>query len=95
MESTMKRDNVRDSGSTKDSDIHDATSDIGRVDPDPDCERTTGEVVDFVVQCLITMTAALIGNAINGWEGAGWAFLGATPLAAAMGYIAARIVDRR
>jgi len=95
MESTMKRGNVRDSWSTKGGDIHDDPPTRGRFGPTSDPENTTGEIVNFVVQCLITSMAALIGNAVNGWEGAGWAFLGVTPLASAMGYLAACIVDRR
>ncbi len=91
----MKRGNIRASGSTTGGAIHDdlATRRRGGLTSDP--ENTTGEIVNFVVQCLITSMAALIGHAINGWEGAGWAFLGATPLAAALGYMAAWIVDRR
>jgi hypothetical protein len=94
-EGTMPRSDLRDAGSKKGGEIHHATPTMGRVDRDPDMESTAGEIVNFVVQCLITMTAAMIGKAINGWEGAGWALLGAIPLAAAMGYMAAVIVDRR
>ncbi len=91
----MKRGNIRASGSTTGGAIHDdlATRRRGGLTSDP--ENTTGEIVNFVVQCLITSMAALIGHAINGWEGAGWAFLGATPLAAVLGHLAACSVDRR
>ena len=91
----MKRGNVRSSWSTKGGAIHNDPATCRRGGATSDPENTTGEILNFVVQCLITSMAALIGHAINGWEGAGWAFLGATPLAAGMGYLAARIVDRR
>ncbi len=95
MESTMERGNGRASGSTTAGAIHDDPATRRRGGRTSESENTTGEIVNFVVQCLITSMAALIGHAINGWEGAAWAFLGATPLAAALGSLAARIVDRR
>ncbi len=91
----MNRGNVGDAWSTKGGDIHDDPPTLGRFGPHADPDNTTGEIVNFVVQCLITGMAALIGHAINGWEGAGWACLGSLPLAAAMGYLAAWSVDRR
>ncbi len=91
----MKRGNVRSSWSIKGGAIHAAPATRRRGGLTSDPENTMGEVVNFVVQCLITSMAALIGHTINGWEGAAWAFLGATPLAAALGSLAAWIVDRR
>ncbi len=91
----MERGNGRTAGSTTGGAIHADPATRRRGGRTSDPETTTSEIADFVVQCLITSMAALIGHAINGWEGAGWAFLGATPLAAGMGYLAAWIVDRR